>query len=96
MLTAKEKAQTAKELMMNYARLDREEAQVLADLQFTPAQLTDALAVAQDHVATPEDIWKLRDYLEEELSKAKQPIVPFSVLQPGRNHWYSYQKTWSD
>ena len=94
MLTMREKRITAKELQENYAKLNSEKSQILKDLQFSEEQLEDALAVCKKRIASPSDIWKLRDYLEEKLTGQGKTVTSFSVLIPSRNHWYSYQKTW--
>ncbi|MDO4288426.1 MAG: DUF2316 family protein [Eubacterium sp.] len=94
MLNEKEKAATARELQINYAQLESSEAKVLKDLAFSKAVLEDALNVCRQGIAAPGDVWKLRDYLEEKLRLQNKPLCPFSVLKPGRNHWFSYEKTW--
>lgn len=94
MLTAEEKATTARELQTNYDRLAAGEATVCKDLHFSPEVLADALAVCKNGIAAPGDVWKLRDYLEEKLTAQGKASCPFSVLKPERNHWFSYKRTW--
>lgn len=94
MLNTKEKQITAKELHKNYEELDLKKEQILIDLQFSKEKLEDTFAVCKKHIAGPADVWKLRDYLEEKLTEQGKEVYPFSVLKPGRNHWFSYEKTW--
>lgn len=94
MLTTEEKRMTARQLRENYKRLGWEEDKVLRDLQFTREELEDALGVCEKGIANPADVWKLRDYLEEKMAEQGKEMLPFSVLIPHRNLWFSYRKTW--
>lgn len=91
MLTSQEIKQTSKELKEHYALLNADEEKILKDLIFTKEQLESVLQMKNPN---PEDVWKLRDYLEDRLRQKDLYISEFTVLRPGRNHWYFYDKTW--
>lgn len=93
MLTAAQKAATAKELQENYRRLGYDEARVLSDLRFTPERLHAALFMTRD--SNGSDTWKLRDYLLEMLDREGKRAYPFSVMaDPSVNRWFTYERTW--
>ena len=94
MLTAQEKTRTQKELIENYNLLHANEQQVISDLCFTKAQLDDALHVCRKGIASPSDLWKLRDYLEEQINKQGSHCHPFTVLRPEYSKKFAYQRTW--
>ena len=89
-LNLKQKQRTAAELQQNYKRLGRPEAEVLTALRFTSEQLDAALHVTG--AANGYDVWKLRDYLVEQLQAQGKTVTPFSVLK--ENIWFGYEKTW--
>lgn len=89
MLNSEQKRVTADELTRNFEKLQLSQAQVLTDLQFTAEQLENALRVENSNGY---DVWKLRDYLAEQLQEQGTAVTAFSVLK--ENRWYSYLKTW--
>ena len=90
MLNRKQKEITALELQENYKLLDISDKQILNDLQFTPEQFLAALTVSEE--TNGYDVWKLRDYLIEMLTKNHKEVYPFSILT--NNIWFHYHKTW--
>ncbi|WP_442902115.1 DUF2316 family protein [Faecalimonas umbilicata] len=65
---------------------------ILRDLQFRQEQLAYALLICKNGIASPSDVWKLQDYLEQKLIDLGKNMISFTMLSPERNHWFSYQK----
>jgi hypothetical protein len=82
---------TREELQENFNNLTLSREQILQDLQFSEHDLEAVLNLDESR---PGEVWKLRDYLEEKLKLLNLPYRPFSILKPGANKWFSYQKTW--
>ncbi len=92
MLTAKEKEITRRELRENFDSLGYKEEKVMEDLDFSRDQLEDAINLCKARVATPVDVWKLRDYLQENIEREGKKYYGFTVLKTCQNRWYSYKK----
>lgn len=85
-LKLNEVARTSYELKRNFDMLNTRKTRILEDLQFTESQLNEALDIV---AAPPEDVWKLKDYIEEKLEGGG---IPFTYLK--KNIWHKYNKTW--
>jgi hypothetical protein len=77
-LTRAERERTGEELRANHRLAGLSDDDVCADLGFTAQQLDDTLHVRR--TSRPEDVWLLRDYLEQELRASGKEPVPYSVL----------------
>ena len=77
-LTAEEQRRTSSELRANLALSGLAHGDVQAVLGFSAAQLAETLSVGP--VASPADVWLLRDYLEQCVLAQGGSPVPYTVL----------------
>jgi hypothetical protein len=77
-LNAAQQARTSQELYANLELSGLTAEAVRADLQFTAHQLDETLELGPD--SRPNDVWQLRDYLEQTILARGATPVPFSVL----------------
>lgn len=77
-LDQEELRRTRQELRANFELSGLTGAEVDADLGFGPDRLDNVLGLAGDH--TPEEVWLLRDYLDQAIRDQGRDPVPFTVL----------------
>ncbi len=88
-LTQAEQIATRQELRANFDLAGVTLAQAAQDLQTTPAHVA---AVLELNVATIEEPWILRNYLNQQMIAAGQTPLPYSRLNGSpRRHWFLNQ-----
>jgi hypothetical protein len=92
-LNAAQQARTSQELYANLELSGLTAETVRADLHFTEHQLDETLELGPD--SRPNDVWQLRDYLEQTILARGASPVPFTVLtEPMRasaNAWFGVE-----
>lgn len=77
-LSAAERKRTGEELQANYRKAGLTPEKVQADLRLSAAQLAETLDVTS--ASRPENVWLLRDYLEEEVKGRGEQPCPYTYL----------------
>ncbi|WP_033221837.1 DUF2316 family protein [Kitasatospora phosalacinea] len=92
-LNAEECARTAAELRANLELTGGDAGRAGAELGFDEQRLAQALDVAG---ADPEDVWLLRDHLEDLVRAAGREPVPYTVLteeaRAAAERWFPLRK----
>ncbi|QKW23239.1 DUF2316 family protein [Kitasatospora sp. NA04385] len=92
-LNAEERARTAAELRANLELTGVDAERAGAELGFGGGQLAQVLGVAG---ADPEDVWLLRDHLEDLVRAAGREPVPYTVLteeaRAAAERWFPLRK----
>ncbi len=92
MLTKTEVKNTRNELQQNFDRLGYEKDRICREAEISPAALDAAL---QMNNPVPNDVWKVRDYLEDMLVKEGKEVYPWTRLADhSANRWFDYDTPW--
>ncbi|MFD5142454.1 DUF2316 family protein [Streptomyces sp. NPDC058401] len=77
-LNEEQRARTSQELLLNFQLAGTSLDAVRAQLDFTAQRLDDTLNVREQ--SRPEDVWLLRDHLENLVRAQGHTAVPYTVL----------------
>lgn len=86
-LNLAQRKQTSKELRENYQRSGLTPEEILTDLGFRAEQLEETLNLGPS--SKGEEVWRLRDYLDDKIKEQGNEPYPYSVLKT--NIWYRYK-----
>ena len=91
-VTPTEIKNTRKELQENYRRLGYDLAKVSRETELSESAVQVVLEMADPN---PDDVWQVRDYLEDMLIQAGKEVYPWSRLADhSANRWFAYQTPW--
>ncbi|MFJ7755892.1 DUF2316 family protein [Peribacillus muralis] len=86
-LNMEQREQTSKELHANYEFSGLRSEDIQADLGFSHEQLEETINLGP--ASHGEEVWRLRDYLEERIKEQGKEPYPYSILKT--NIWYRYK-----